>query len=221
MNFFKGTTLVIASLLIFSFLLTFQTGNAKPEGIATETPNHNTISVSGSSDVMVVPDEVVITIGIDSRDKNIVKAKTDNDGKVRKILEVAKTFNIESKYIQTDYLNIEPGDITQKNKYFSNETVPPENFGYVVQKKLVITLKDISKFESFLTEVVKNGAEYVQGIDFRSTELRKHKDKARELAVKAAREKADAMTSALGQKAGDRKSVVEGNSVYLGCSRMN
>lgn len=214
MNFFKGVTLVIASLLVFAILSTFQTGNAKPSTVETETTNQNTISVSGSSDIMVVPDEVVITLGIDSRDKDIVKAKADNDAKLKKILEISKTFKIESKYIQTDYLNIQPGDITQKAIDYSYNRVSEANLGYIVQKKLVITLKDMSKFEAFLTEVVKNGAEYVQGVEFRTTELRKHKDKARELAVKAAKEKADAMTSALGQKAGKAVSIKEEEEYY-------
>ena len=45
-----------------------------------------------------------------------------------------------------------------------------------------ITLKDTSKFEDVLTESLQEGANYVHGIEFRTTELRKHRDAVRALA---------------------------------------
>ncbi|NLD50821.1 MAG: SIMPL domain-containing protein [Clostridiaceae bacterium] len=214
MNMFKTFSLITACFLVFTLILTTQPGIAKPVSLDTE-PEQSIISVSGSADVMVVPDEAVITLGIDTRDKDISKAKAQNDERVNKIMELAKRLNIESKHIKVDYINIKPGDISAKPEYnYSYDEVSTENRGYVVRKSIVVTLKDLTKFEEFLTEVVKNGAEYVQSVQFKTSELRKHKDKARELAVKAAREKADAMTSVLGQKAGKAVSIREEQEYY-------
>ena len=173
------------------------------------------INVSGSADVMVAPDEVVVTIGIETKNKDVTRAKEENDAKTRKILDIAKKSGIDSKNIQMDYINISPCDMTQKYVYDSYYTsIAPGNLGYGARKKLVVTITDLTKFEGFLTEVVKNGVEYVQGVEFKTSELRKNKDKARELAVKAAREKADAMTAVLGQKAGKAVSITEVEEYY-------
>lgn len=214
MNMFKTFSLITACFLVISLTLSMQPGIAKPASSDTEA-EQSIISVSGSADVMVVPDEAVITLGIDTRDKDISKAKAQNDERVNKIVELAKRLNIESKHIKVDYINIKPGDISAKPEYdYSYGDVPPENRGYVVRKCMVVTLKDLTKFDEFLTEVVKNGAEYVQGVEFKTSELRKHKDKARELAVKAAREKAEAMAEVLGQKAGKAVSIREEQEYY-------
>jgi uncharacterized protein YggE len=49
----------------------------------------------------------------------------------------------------------------------------------------------------------------VLGIQFRTTELRKHRDEARGLAIQAAREKAVAMAGELGQAVGPPKTIYE------------
>jgi len=54
-----------------------------------------------------------------------------------------------------------------------------EFIGYFVRKNISITLKDVSKFEQLLSNVLQAGVNYVHGIDFRTTELRKHRDEAR------------------------------------------
>lgn len=213
---FKSISLMVCMFLVFAILFSSQPSNAKPlTEEDSSTPKDTTISVTGSADVMIVPDEVVITLGIDTRDKDIVKAKTENDKRVNQILNIAKEFKIDSKNIQTDYIDIRPGDISIKPIYEGYyEKIDPVNMGYVARKKIVITLKDFSVFENFITEVVKNGAEYINGVEFRSSELRKHKDNARELAIKAAREKADAMSGALGQKAGKAVFIREDQESY-------
>jgi hypothetical protein len=72
----------------------------------------------------------------------------------------------------------------------------------------------MGKFEDFLTSVLNTGVNYVQGIEFRTTELRKYRDEARALAIRAAREKADALAVELGQKAGKPQTIQEHQSSW-------
>ncbi len=160
-----------------------------------------TISVTGNAQVMVVPDEVVLTLGVETSDLQMAAAKFKNDEIVKKVLVVTKNMGIDPKNVQTDYMNIQP-------RYDSN--YPKLNFiGYFVQKNIVITLKDVSKFEDLLSQVLEAGVNYVHGVDFRTTELRKYRDQARDLALKAAQEKAQAMASTVGQQVGQPLSVRE------------
>jgi uncharacterized protein YggE len=81
-----------------------------------------------------------------------------------------------------------------------------------VRKTIVITLKDVSKFEDVFTGALGAGATHVQGVQFRTTELRKYRDQARALAIQAAREKASALAGELGRKIGEPQSIEENSS---------
>src|SRR5207248_3032718 len=54
----------------------------------------------------------------------------------------------------------------------------------------------------------------LQGVQFRTSELRKYRDQARSMAIKAAREKADALARDLGQKVGKAITINEEQSNY-------
>jgi len=72
---------------------------------------------------------------------------------------------------------------------------------------VAITLRDVSRFERLLSAVLTAGANRVYEVDFQTSELRKYRDQARELAVKAAIEKATAMASAAGSKVSKPESI--------------
>ena len=55
------------------------------------------ITVTGDAEVRVVPDEVVITVGIETSDEDIEKAKQKNDERVQKVLELTDQYGIEAK----------------------------------------------------------------------------------------------------------------------------
>jgi uncharacterized protein YggE len=188
------TTILIIGLLAI-LILTAWTGKQ------SETSEPGLVTVTGDAEVRVVPDEVILTLGVETWDKNLSKAKRENDERVKAVLELAKTYGIESKYIQTDHVSIEP-------RY--HDSYRQEDFiGYFVRKTIVITLKDISQFEDLLTSVLEAGVNYVHGIQFRTTELRQHRDEARALAIKAAQEKANALVGELGQRVGKPRTIRE------------
>jgi hypothetical protein len=168
---------------------------------ADECSQPRLITVTGDAEVRVVPDEVILTLGVETWNKDLNAAKADNDRRVHKILQLVKSFGIEDKHVQTDFISIEP-------RY--EEQWQHKNFiGYFVRKTVVITLRDPAKFEALLSAALEAGADYVLGIDFRTTELRKHRDEARALAIKAAREKAVDLARALGQTVGKPHSINE------------
>ena len=74
---------------------------------------------------------------------------------------------------------------------------------------MVIDLRDVSRVEQLMTDVLKAGVNGIDDIDFRSTQIRKHKDQARVMAIRAAREKAVALTGEIGQTIGKAYSIVE------------
>ena len=162
------------------------------------------ITVTGDAEVRVPPDEVILTLGVETWDKDLGIAKKQNDERVKKLLALAKQYKIEPKHVQTDHLSIEP---RYKNGYTREEFI-----GYFVRKTIVFTLRDISKFEDLLSSALETGANYVHGVQFRTTKLRQYRDQARALAIQAAKEKAKALAKELGQKIGKPHSIHEEHS---------
>jgi uncharacterized protein len=159
------------------------------------------ISVSGSAEVRVVPDEVVLTLGVETWDKDINIAKRANDDIVQRVAALAKDYGLEPTHIQTDYISIEPRyEDSYENRRF---------IGYFVRKTIALTLSDVAQFEKLLSAVLAAGVNYVHGVDFRTTDLRKYRDQARALAIRAAQEKAQALAGELGQGLGAALTVRE------------
>lgn len=177
---------------------------------ATPSPNPatqaieplRTIKVSGNAQVMVVPDEVILTLGVESWNIKLLTAKANNDQIVQNVIGVTREFNIPAKDVQTDYMNIQPSFDSYEQHALT---------GYYVRRNVVITLKDLAQFEDLLSATLEAGVNYVHGIDFRTTELRKYRDQARDLALQAAQEKAQAMAAKLGQTIGDPLTIEESN----------
>jgi len=165
------------------------------------------ITVSGNADVRIVPDEVIVTLGVETWDKDLEVAKGRNDAIVKKVLALVTDHGIPPEHVQTDYIGIEP---RYRDGYYEQS----DFIGYFVHKNVVITLRDLSQFEGLLSSALKAGVNYVQGIEFRTTELRKHRDEARALAVRAAQEKASAMAKELGQRVGKPQTVREEQSSW-------
>jgi len=161
----------------------------------------STISVSGEAEVRVVPDEVVLSLGMETVDKDLKTAKALNDARIKQALAAARKYGVQPQHVQTDFLNIEP-------IYRRSDLTAGVN-GYVVRKTIVVILKDVKRFEDLLSDVLEAGINHVHGIEFRTTELRKHRDQARALALKAAREKATDLAREAGKKLGAVQSIGE------------
>jgi uncharacterized protein YggE len=149
-----------------------------------------TISVSGEAVVKVIPDEVSLTLGIETWHRELSVAKRENDVRVGKVIQLARHYGIESREIQTDFISIEP---RYQDPYMRGVIE-----GYYVRKTIVVTLHDLSQFDPLLSAVTEAGVTHVHGIQFRTTELRKYRDQARTLALQAAKEKAHDMAMVMG-----------------------
>jgi uncharacterized protein len=157
------------------------------------------ISVSGSAEVKVAPDEIDLRVGVETRDVSLADAKRENDDSVSKSLAFLKSSGLKGKDVQTDFISIDPD--------YDDGSSHTRVTAYVVRRSIEVKLTTIDSFETILTGLLDSGVNTVQGIEFRTSELRKYRDQARAMAIRAAREKADAMASELGVKRGKVYSV--------------
>lgn len=175
-----------------------------PGVLAQAPPQRPLITVSGQAEVMVVPDEVAISVKASTSDKDLPKALARTDEVVKKVLSLARSYKIPPEFVKTDYISLD-------ERYSDEEATrkPSVFLGYVVTKKIAMVLRDVSNAERLLAELFTSGITTIESVDFRTTENRKYKDQARALAIKAAQEKANAFARELGQSIGKAYTVTE------------
>jgi uncharacterized protein len=174
------------------------------------------ITVTGTAEVMVAPDETVFSLDVTKTDKDLQVAKRTNDEVVSKVLELTKRFSVAPQDVKTDTISVEMRYTSvrdPKKKIYDEDgdEVGTKIFkGYEVSKTVIVRLKDISRFEEFFSEVLKTGITEVNSVRFETSKLRENKDQARDMAMKAAREKAVAMAASIGQNVGKALKITEG-----------
>jgi uncharacterized protein YggE len=147
------------------------------------------VRVAGTAEVKVVPDRAVIAIGVEKQDP-----------RARQILAALAANGVDDKDVQTTYLSLRP-----ETSYIKKVRVSY----FVAQQTMTITVRDLAKLDSLLEALIKAGGNRIDSIGYETSDLRKYRDQARELAVKAAREKAEALAKALGQSIGKAQTIEE------------
>jgi uncharacterized protein YggE len=142
----------------------------------------------------------VIEVGVEKQDPSASAAKHAEDAAARRILATLRGNGIDEKDIQTTFLSLQP-----QSRYVKKVTISY----FVAQQTLTITVRDLTKLDELLEALVKAGGNRIDSISYETSDLRKYRDQARDLAVKAAREKAEALAKALGQEIGKAQSIEE------------
>jgi len=169
-----------------------------------------TINTIGTAEIQVVPDTATLSFSIMKKDKSVTVAKKQNDETIAKVTALARRFNINATDVKTDYIRV--AEVTRRVKVKNSEDDYETVFdGYSVTRNLVVRLTDIGKFETFLTALLEAGVYNVANVTFSSSELRKYKDQARAMAIRAAKEKAEAIAREIGQSIGKAVSIEEEN----------
>lgn len=182
----KTTAMSLLLVILFA-----GTGRAQQVQMYDDRPK---ITVTGEAVVKVKPDKIVITFGIETWDNDISVAKQKNNDILSKTVVYLKECGIVEKEMQTDHLSIQP---RWKDSYQKKDFL-----GYFVRNTLVVTLDDTRKVEDVVTKALNAGVNYIHGVDFQTSEFKRYREQARELALKAAKEKAEKMAAVLGQSIG-------------------
>jgi len=182
-------SVLIASCLILSSLAT-----AEDKGLA------KVVRVTGTAEVKVVPDRAVVEIGVEQQNPSASAAKNGADAVARRVLASLRGGGVDEKDIQTTFLALRPQFDYHKGMRISY---------FVAEQTMSVTVRDLSKLDALLESLIKAGSNRIDSIDYETSDLRKYRDQAREQAVKAAREKAEALAAALGQQIGKAQAIEE------------
>jgi hypothetical protein len=228
MNLQLSARLFLLYPLCLGMLLSISLTPARAE----ELSRH--INVTGTAEVKVAPDEAVLSLVIETTNKNIREAIKENEQKLKKLTALLEKHGIDPKQIQTGLIQVAP--VCEQSAYpkaYAPLVVQPngqqavpiqlpaqpadvETTGkeYKTTKSVTVRSKELAKLEELLTAVYESGFATVQSMGYQNTAQKKIQDTLRTKAIQAAREKAEALTFALGQKIGKAIRIEESGSGY-------
>ena len=177
--------------LIFATALWAISLTATIAQVSQERPK---INVSGSAEIKVTPDEIMLNVAVETRNEALEPARVENDRKIAASLAFLKQSGIPDKDVKTDFITILP------DYDYNGSHVTPS--AYIVRKNIEVRLTNVANFQNILTGLLTNGVNCVNDVNFRTTQLRKYRDQARAMAIHAAKEKAEALTTELDVKLG-------------------
>ena len=155
----------------------------------------------------VVPDEVVITLGVESLDPDLDAAKRQNDD--------AGQEGHRHRQAVGRQAGAHPDRVPERGAALSRQLRQARVPGLLRPPDAGGHAQGPDQVRGAARRGADGGVNYVHGVEFRTTELRKHKDTARALAVKAAREKATAMAGELGPALGEPRTITRGAEQLL------
>ncbi len=171
---------------------------------AQETKQIPMINVSGEGKVKVTPDQVVITVSIETKGSKAAEVKTENDKKMDAIIKFIKKSNIAKEDFQTQRVSLNPNYDYDKKKH-----------SYIATQSLQILLKDLSKYDELMEGLVNEGINRIDNVEFKSSKMIQLQSEARKLAVKDAKGKADDFVSVLNQKVGKAFLISDNSQIYV------
>jgi uncharacterized protein YggE len=167
------------------------------------------ITVTGQAEVRVPPDEVLFTLAVENTDRDMLVANKKTDDSVKQILSIARNNGVKPEDVQTSQISVQPKYNTDDMPYDERNKVKRVLLGYEVSKTVVIRLRDISRFDELLADVLKAGITRLSNLQFMDSQTRKHRDEARRMAIRAAQEKAKLLAGEIGQSIGPAYSITE------------
>ena len=178
---------------------------SKPAATVPQTaavqPPMRTIKATGTGTIYLVPDIAYVTIGVHTENKNVEEAVAANNANTQKVKAAVLNAGVAEKDIQTQNFSI------YQNQKYDPSGQPTENV-YVVDNNLYVTLRDITKIGTLLGDVVKAGANSINGISFDVADKSKALTDATNLALKNGQKQANDLASAEGVTLGDIQSSV-------------
>lgn len=194
---------LIIALLVSAVLLS-ACGSVAPGTIVGTQPR--TISVNGTSQVMVSPDIAYVSIGVHTEAEDAKDAVAENNTQSQAVIDALVKAGIEAEDIQTTNFSIYP------QERFSPMGESQGKY-YAVDNTVYVKVRDLETLGSLLDTAVKAGANTIYGISFDLEEKDAAMEQGRQAAIENARKQAEQLASAAGVKVGSVYSISSYTSV--------
>jgi uncharacterized protein YggE len=162
-----------------------------------------TLNLTATAEVQAAPDIAGIGAGVVTQAAEAQAALAANSEKMVRVIAALKKAGVADRDIQTSGLNLQP-----QFRYEQNQ--PPVLTGFQASNRVQVTLRDLKAAGRVIDTLVKEGANQIDGPDFRVAAPEPLLDKARAEAVARARARAELYAQAAGLRVVRITSISEG-----------
>lgn len=174
---------------------------------AAETSSDlRTISVNGSSQVVLEPDIAFISIGVHSEAQDAKAAVANNNQQTQAVIDALIAAGVDAKDIQTNNFSIYPQD-----RYSPTGEVLEKFFS--VDNTVSVKMRDLDGLGDLLDAAVEAGANTIYGISFDLEDKQEAIAQGRGAALENARQQAEQLAEAAGVTLGQVHSISSYSSV--------
>jgi uncharacterized protein YggE len=160
-------------------------------------PARRLIGVSGDGEVEVPADYIALTLSITTDAEELLDARAANDKRATAIAKIAAEQGIGAEQLQTANFDIAA-------QFDKEQGV----MRYRVVRTIVISVREIPKFEPVLAALIGQGGFKINAISLEHSQLARHQAEARSRAYADARKKASQLAELDGLKLGKAWRVV-------------
>ncbi len=180
-----------------------------------------TISVSGTSEVMAVPDVAQFSFSVRAEGDTATVAQDASAKSINAIMAFLSENGVEAKDIETQGYNLYPKYRYEQRPCSVNYCPPGESIpdGFEVSQTITVKVRDTEMAGELLSGVGEAGATDISGLNFSIDDTDALKMQARSEAIAKAKEQAQKLADALGVELGKMVSYYEedlANPYYYG-----
>ena len=186
---FKSQHLLVALIAIISL------GACMPSNAQTNQELlPRTINVNGKAEIKAEPDRAIIRFSIESKDKELNRAKQAVDKTVANILAMTKNLGIEKKHVKS-------AQVTSRPEY-NWKSKKRELVGYYVSRQIEIDLHNLDNLGQVMHDATEMGVTNMNSPQFYSSRKDEIYREALTTASKNAKANAQVLAEALDTKLG-------------------
>src|SRR3989344_2468805 len=172
---------------------------------AGATNIYQTVSFTGEGKIKATPDTARADLGLLTEGKDSITVQNENSEKMNAVIKFLKDKEkIADADIKTNNYSLSP-----KYDYVKGKSVLS---GYILNQTITVTVRDLKKVGEVLDGAVSSGANRIDSVSLFLDKPEELKNKAREEAVKQAKEKAAAAAKIAGFRLGRLVNFNEGFS---------
>lgn len=199
------TAIVLALFAVFAVITSQFTQN-----YVLNQEQQDTLTVSGSANVFVDPNQAEVFIRVETRDPDAKQAQAKNRTKSNAVMNALKNAGVSEKDLEHTQYRL------QRLNEYNRETGKTEFKGYQHVNVMKLTTEDLDQVGTYIDAAVEAGANGIDAVAFGLTRERKAEVRSDALnqASQEAKSKADTLATSLGVSLDRPLRISESNFHY-------
>jgi uncharacterized protein len=190
----------IAAVALLLLAAAALAGVGRPDSAGGASAQSEGITVNGIGMVKSVPDEALLSFGVQTEASTAREALARNSARMERVLAALEAAGVAEKDLQTQDVSVWP----------QYETTGRDAVGYTARNSVTVTIHELDKAGAVIDAATRAGANEVSGPTLSSSGREQLEAQALEAAVDNARKKAETLAQAAGVGLGRVTGIVEG-----------